>query len=244
MKITSETKMLLGMAAIVLVGGAYLIFGSKIPLGGGGSENEPPKREQRTISKAEFDEQLKGAPVKGNPDARFTIIEFADFQCPTCRKAYGALIKDFGGKLDVRFAFRHFPIEEMHQWAIPAALAVEAVGAQGKFWEMYASMFEEEKPAWTPAYMRDRAQKLGVDLAKYDAFITDPENTKRIIAARDKADKKGIFSTPTFWIYDKQTGKVSTPVALEIYKVLKDLPGLPPPPVPSAPEGGTPPGDH
>lgn len=230
MKITSEIKLFLIMAVIVLAGGGYLIFGADFTKAPSTTSSERPP--QRTISKAEFDEEMADAKMKGPEDARYTVIEFADFQCPTCRTAYQWLVKDLGTKVPVRFGFRQYPIEEMHPWAIPAALAVEAGGAQGKFWETYTAMFEVEKPDWSDAYIRGRAKSVGLDMAKFDAYVADEANREAITKLRDRAAEKGINSTPTFWVYDKETGKVMTPIALEIFDVLKDVPGMPPKPDP------------
>lgn len=229
MKITSEAKLFIAMAAIVLAGGGYLIFGAD--LSQSPTATAPAERpKQREVSKAEFDQELADARMKGPEDARYTVIEFADFQCPTCRTAYQWLVKDLGTKVPVRFGFRQYPIEEMHPWAIPAALAVEAAGKQGKFWEMYTAMFREEKPEWSEDYILARAKEVGLDMAAYDAFVSDEASRDAITKLRDRAAEKGINSTPTFWVYDKQTGKVLTPIALEIFDVLKDVPGMPPKP--------------
>lgn len=228
MKITSEAKLLIAMAAIVLAGGGYLVFGSKL-----GLDDAPPAAPTpapRTVSRAEFEKMMDGAPVKGNPTARYTVLEFADFQCPTCRAAYEGVVRHFGTSIDVRFAFRHYPIEEMHAWAIPAALAVDAARAQNKFWEMYSELFHEAKPVWSEEYIRNIAKKVGLEMKAYDAFVSDPKHTTDILSQRDRAAAVGIYSTPTFWVLDNQTGEVKTPIALEIYKVLADVPGMPTPP--------------
>lgn len=229
MKITSEAKLLVAMAAIVLVGGGYLMFGTKL-VGDPNTAPPQPTPTPRAVSRADFDKMFQGAPTKGNPKARYTILEFADFQCPTCRAAYEGVVRHFGSSVDVQFAFRHFPIEEMHPWAIPAALAVDAAGKQGKFWEMYAELFREAKPLWGEEYIRSAAKKVGLDMEAYDTYVRDPARTEAVLRQRDMAAALGIYSTPTFWVLDNQTGEVKSPIALEIYKVLADVPGMPTPP--------------
>ena len=80
--------------------------------------------------------------VLGPPDAELTLVEYGDFECPHCRDAAPVLeaVRDrFGGRL--RFAFRHFPLHEVHPHAIAAALAAEMAGFDGRFWEMHDTLF-------------------------------------------------------------------------------------------------------
>ncbi|MBT9283384.1 MAG: DsbA family protein [Hydrogenibacillus schlegelii] len=80
--------------------------------------------------------------VRGDPSAPVTIIEFSDFQCPFCNQAYlilKQLLQNYQGK--IKLAYRHYPLAS-HEYAYLAALAAEAAGEQGKFWEMHDLLFE------------------------------------------------------------------------------------------------------
>jgi len=83
--------------------------------------------------------------IRGTPDAPVTIVEFGDFQCPFCRDAapvIDELVEASNGH--VRLVWRHFPLFEVHPYALTAALAAEAAGSQGRFWEMHDALFAHQ----------------------------------------------------------------------------------------------------
>jgi protein-disulfide isomerase len=179
------------------------------------------------IKKEDFDSVLKLAPTKGPDDARFTVIEFADFQCPLCRKMFAAVCKDLGKKISVKFAFVNYPIEEIHQYSLQAALTGDAAREQGKFWEYYDAMFTDTDPAWNDGLVDERAKVAGMDFTKTKAYISTDENIKKIQTLRDRVAGLGVQSTPSFWVLDNQTGKISQVVGVELYKAIADAPGMP-----------------
>jgi protein-disulfide isomerase len=227
MKITSEAKMLIVMGVIVAVGGGFLL------MSGDGSMFDKPNQPGATkpapvvIKKEDFDSVLKLAPTKGPDDARFTVIEFADFQCPLCRKMFAAVCKDLGKKVTVKFGFVHYPIEEIHQYSLQAALTGDAAREQGKFWEYYDAMFTDTDPAWNDALVDERAKIAGMNFATTKSYIQSEENIKKIQALRDRVSGLGVQSTPSFWVLDNQTGKISQVVGVELYKALAEAPGMP-----------------
>src|SRR5688572_27585881 len=81
----------------------------------------------------------------GNLEARLTLVEYGDYQCPYCRRAHPLvlrLLKELGSEL--RFVFRHFPLQEIHPQAVTAAISAEAAARQGKFWPMHGLLFENQ----------------------------------------------------------------------------------------------------
>jgi protein-disulfide isomerase len=95
---------------------------------------------------------------RGRPDARATIVEYGDYECPYCaaaRPVLAALVAEGW----IRLVFRNFPLAEVHPYALTAALAAEAAGAQGQFWPMYDTLFVHQRR------LRD------VDLARYAAEL-------------------------------------------------------------------------
>ncbi|MDR2954489.1 MAG: DsbA family protein, partial [Prevotella sp.] len=89
---------------------------------------------------------FKDDHVQGKPNAPVELIEYGDYQCPYCGKAY-YIIKDIQEKMgdNLKFVFRNFPLTDLHEYALHAALASEAAGLQGKFWEMHDTLFENQR---------------------------------------------------------------------------------------------------
>src|SRR5690349_20536381 len=84
--------------------------------------------------------------IYGNPNATLELLEYGDYECPFCERAY-PIVKDIKQKLDgdIKFVFRNFPLSKIHPHAFIAAVATEAAGQQGKFWEMHDMVFENQK---------------------------------------------------------------------------------------------------
>jgi protein-disulfide isomerase len=101
--------------------------------------------------------------IQGAIDAPLTLVEYGDYECPYCGQAHPivkAIQKQLGNRLC--FAFRNFPLVNSHPHAEHAAEAVEAAGAQGKFWKMHDMLFENQE-ALEDEYLRDYASLLGLD---------------------------------------------------------------------------------
>lgn len=140
-----------------------------------------------------------GAPVLGPANARVTLVEFSDFQCPYCTKAVGqlkAVMKTFPS--DVKLIFKEFPLDT-HSQAAGAAVAAIAALHQGKFWQMHDAMFANHADLSRKSLL-EIAGGLGMDMKRFTADLDSPE-TKRTVA-RDMADgeKAGVEGTPTVFI--------------------------------------------
>ena len=138
--------------------------------------------------------------VLGPASAAVTVVEYGDFECPSCGQAYpavGMLLKHFEGRM--RFVFRHFPLREVHPHAELAAEAAEAAGAQGKFWEMHHLLFEHQSHLKAKS-LREYAQKLELDLGRYDFEMKDQVYLQRVQEHIAGGVKSGIRATPTFYI--------------------------------------------
>lgn len=140
----------------------------------------------------------------GGPDAP-TLVEFLDFECEACGAfyPYGEEIrKQYDGRLT--YVIRYFPMPG-HKNSMTAALAVEAAAQQGKFEQMYRQMFEtqaewgEKQTSEAPRF-REYAQRLGLDLAAYDAAVADPKTRERVQKDFDAARLLGATGTPTFFL--------------------------------------------
>ena len=136
----------------------------------------------------------------GPAHARVTVVEYGDFECPNCKQAAPAvklLLERFAGR--VRFVYRHFPLEEVHPHALHAAEAAEAAGAQGKFWPMHDLLFENPHHLKLPQ-LRDYAQRLELDMVRYDADMADTVYLQRVREDIEGGRASGVRGTPTFFL--------------------------------------------
>ena len=138
--------------------------------------------------------------VIGAPHAVATVVEYGDFECPNCKQAQPAvkmLLERFAGR--VRFAFRHFPLEEVHPHALAAAEAAESAGGQGKFWEMHDLLFANQDHL-KAADLQRYAERLGLDMARYVAEMDDQVYLQRVREQLRSGLDSGVRATPTFFV--------------------------------------------
>ena len=140
------------------------------------------------------------APSFGPADAKVTIVEYSDFQCPYCSMAAATVkkIKEKYAQSPVRFVFRQFPLS-FHQNAKPAAMAALAANAQGKFWEMHDMMFENQK-SLERADLDSYAQKIGLDMDKFKADLDGNSHDAQIQSDMKLGEEVGVNGTPTLFI--------------------------------------------
>ena len=139
----------------------------------------------------------------GPRHAPITFVEYGDLECPNCKAAVPAvklMLDHFASKL--HFVFRHFPLEEVHPHALHAALAAEAAGGQGKFWPMHDLLFENQLHL-KPNNLRAYAQKLELDMVRFDADMADELYLQRIREQIDGGSRSGVRATPTFFLNGK-----------------------------------------
>lgn len=138
--------------------------------------------------------------VRGSTGARL-ILEYGDYECPYSRLAYRA-IQQVERELDgrIRFAFRHFPLTEIHPHALTAAAAAEAAALQGRFWEMHDLLFHRQK-ALEHDDLREYAAGLGLDVDRFERDAGGDRVSARI--ARDVAGGEAsgeVLGTPTLFV--------------------------------------------
>ena len=138
--------------------------------------------------------------VRGPGDAT-VILEYGDYECPYSRMAYReiqSVERETGGR--VRFAFRHFPLTEIHPHALAAATAAEAAAAAGRFWEMHEILFHRQK-ALEDDDLRKYAAELGLDVARFDGDRVGDDVIRRIRRDVESALATGqVRGTPTLFI--------------------------------------------
>jgi protein-disulfide isomerase len=142
---------------------------------------------------------VTGRPVFGNERAPVTLVVFADFECPHCKAEAPVLrkaINDFSGR--ARLVYKHFPLG-MHPQAKVAAIATEAAFRQGKFWEMHDKVFAGQADL-SNARLRQFAQELGLDLARFDADMKDPALEAIVMKDRADGEKLELRGTPAVYV--------------------------------------------
>ena len=138
--------------------------------------------------------------VLGPASATVTLVEYGDFECPSCGQAYPAvnmLLKHFEER--VRFVFRQFPLREVHPHAALAAEAAEAAAAQQQFWPMHKLLFEHPHHL-KAASLRQYAGQAGLDLHRYDHDMADHVYLQRVQEHIDSGARSGVRGTPTFFV--------------------------------------------
>lgn len=156
-----------------------------------------------------FSPDAPASRVMGPAGAKVVIVEFSDFECPACRYAepiLQGLLKLHEGK--VRFVFKHFPLERMHRWARPAAVAAECAGRQGKFWPFHHALYEKQE-AWAKETDASKpweryAKDAGLDVAAWKACLQDPSADAAVSKDQQDGLDAWVGSTPTFFINGKR----------------------------------------
>lgn len=143
------------------------------------------------------------ANIQGAKDAKTYLVEFSDFQCPACGAFYPKVKEIVEKNKDkMVFTYRHFPLDQ-HKQALPAALAAEAAGEQGKFWEMHDYIFENQD-SLSEEFLLAAAEKLGLDREKYEKTFKENKYQDKINKDQSDGVKFGVNATPTFFLNGKK----------------------------------------
>ncbi|HEV7842847.1 MAG TPA: thioredoxin domain-containing protein [Pyrinomonadaceae bacterium] len=138
--------------------------------------------------------------VQGSPLAAVIIVEYGDFECPHCGAAH-KIVKQIQQMLGdgLRFAYRHFPLTQIHPHAERAAEASEAAGAQGRFWEMHDLLFENQQTLddW---HLIRFAEQLELDTVRFARELAEGRYRERIREDFMSGVRSGVNGTPTFFI--------------------------------------------
>ena len=138
--------------------------------------------------------------IRGSPQGPVTLVEYGDYECPYCGRAevvVRELLDSFGD--DLRYVWRHLPLNDVHPNAQMAAEAAEAAGAQGAFWEMNDRLLQHQDQL-TPAGLRRHAEELGLDLDRFWDDLRRREYADRVAEDVASADASGVAGTPGFFI--------------------------------------------
>lgn len=194
---SNEAKALIGIgvATLAIVIGATFLVGGK----------STSTTETKTLTEDQTKKLIReDSYVKGSKDAKVTLVEFGDFQCPACGAVHpivGQLLTEYKDK--VAFVFREYPLP-LHQNSKVAAYAAEAAGAQGKFYDMYDALYQNQKD-WENSknaleLFVGYAKIIGLDLEKFKSDVESKKFEEKI--QRDISDGNALTvqATPTFFL--------------------------------------------
>jgi protein-disulfide isomerase len=159
--------------------------------------------------------------IIGPENARVTLIEYSDFQCPACAMYFPVVEKLFAeSSTTMRLVYRHFPLPQ-HANAMIASQASEAAALQGKFWPMYRLIFDNQTEWENSTKAREiftqYAERIGLNMTSFKKDIDSDIVKNKIQASRDEGIKIGINGTPTFFVNGKA---ISNPQGYEQFKTI------------------------
>jgi len=134
--------------------------------------------------------------IRGNKNAPVTIIEFSDFQCPYCSRFHETMkqvMENYPN--DVKWVYKHFPLDSIHPYARPAAEASECAADQDKFWE-YADKLFENQSSLSQAYFSKAAGEIGLNTGKFNECLTSGKYKLKVDADYQQGIKAGVRGTP------------------------------------------------
>ncbi len=134
--------------------------------------------------------------IRGNKDAKVTVVEFSDFECPFCQRFAPSVkqaLDQYGDK--IRFVYKHFPLDSIHPQARPAAEASECAAAQGKFWEFHDALFANQDQL-SSAYYPQLAQELGLNVTNFNKCLTEGTYRQKVQDDYQAGVAAGVRGTP------------------------------------------------
>jgi len=200
---------------------------------------------------------VSGRPTRGNKDAKVTVVNYDDFECPFCSRMhqtlFPGLFKEYGDR--VLFIYKDYPLEEIHPWAVHAAVNANCLAAQNSdaYWD-YADYLHANQHAISSEKGRDgqnaeldklatlQAQKHNLDVAKLQACVK-AQDEKAVRASMQEGEKVGVDATPTMFVNGQKLDGAVPPdeVRLALDQALMDAGVAPPEHKPAAAEAKTPP---
>jgi protein-disulfide isomerase len=149
------------------------------------------------------------SPTLGPEDAKITLFEFADFECPSCRQLDLILREFLPLHPEVRLVFKHYPLTDIHPWAMTAAIATQCAFQQSPsaFWKMHDAIFDSQdviSPSNVWDKMLDLASQAGLNPEPYKACMINPETTSQVQATIEEGHSLTITATPTTFVNNRR----------------------------------------
>lgn len=173
------------------------------------SQTEVGADPNKPVLGEKIDMDVGKLPTLGKQNAKVTMIEFSDFQCPYCKRFYDEtfrqLKKDYIDTGKVRFAFRHLPLD-IHPLAPKAAEASECANDQKKFWEYHSALFEKfdswvsETADTAPTKLTEFAGDIGLNTEQFSECLSSGKYTQKVTQDKAVGEGAGATGTPTFFI--------------------------------------------
>jgi len=185
----------------------------------GGEESAGQQTQPTAAAPDRVKVSIDDDPMIGNKDAKVTVIEFSDFQCPFCRRyftqTFEQVKKNYIDTNKIRYVYRDYPLP-FHPAALPYAEAADCANEQGKFWEFHDMIYNEQNKqgAATIEYLgadavKKMAMGLGLDAAKFNSCFDSEKYKDEVNKDLAAGSTAGVSGTPTFFIGNDKKGYVS-----------------------------------
>ncbi len=179
---------------------------------------QPTQQPTQPTAAKVFKVSMDDDPIKGDPDAEVTVIEFSDFQCPFCSKFYtqtlSQLEENYIDTGKINFVFRDLPLDSLHPNARPAHIAAECADEQKKFWDYHDILFEKQSQwqrlpsAELQTTLSQYASDLGLQTVNFESCLESKEIADEVNSDALAASSLGITGTPSFFIGNEEDGFV------------------------------------
>ena len=203
--IEKSTLWMISTFALLIIFVGFLIFNYA-----GGSNDVDPDTQQPTTGNIRVTIEDDDAML-GDPDAEITVVEFSDFQCPFCERAFSGLVtdlknSDYVSNGEVNLVYKHFPLRSIHPQAQLAAEASVCAQKQEKFWEYHDALFQNQQ-ALDVNSLKSYASQIGLNTNQFNTCLDNGEGKSQVDADYAQAPAAGAQGTPYFVVINTKTGE-------------------------------------
>jgi protein-disulfide isomerase len=181
------------IAGIIIAGAIFITKDS-----GGSVVVNNPSDNTGTVNLNDFRKLQKDDHVKGNRNAKVTMVEFSDFECPFCARIHPSLSRILEERDDVNWVYRHFPLSSIHSRALGSAIASECIAdlaGNDAFWQFVDNVFSEENQLGTVFY-NSQAENFGINISDFETCINSKEISDKVTEDLNEVIVSGGTGTP------------------------------------------------